>query len=278
MNRSTLRASCSLPPIAVTTCEGSATPAWQADPVDAATPSDIEEEQQTLPHGAGEQEVRIAGQPVHRIAQQSGGRNRRADAGDEPIAQTLQARVLALPLGLCGLECGGEGRGSRHVLGAGPQSALLSSAVQQRGHLRRTSDDERSHTDRRADLVSGEAHGDQTGSGRSIPAQLAERQRHVPESGHGIEVQRHSGAGCGRGQRTGIVQGPHLVVRHQRGRQRSARQGIGERLRRDASRLCEGHCPHHGTVRGECRDRVHGRVVLAVRQQDGIGARRAHLP
>jgi hypothetical protein len=135
--------------------------------------------------------VRVARQPPGgiRIPEHLGGGHPLADPRHETIAQRTQ------PHGLRGSLGDGELRGERErgstgdVLRAGAESALLPSAVLQRREAGRAGDDERPRAGGRADLVPGDAERHEAGSRRRVAAELRERQRQMPESRDGVQMQ-----------------------------------------------------------------------------------------
>ena len=152
-------------------------------------PGDIEEEQEALAHSPGEQQVCVAGETPDGISEELGGRYSRTDPADETVAQQAQSGSLVLAFVLGELEGDGERGGSGYVLRTRAETALLRAATKHRRDAGGAGGDERSDADRGADLVSGETHRDESDAASGLAAQGAERQRHVPERGDGIEME-----------------------------------------------------------------------------------------
>src|SRR5690606_14931703 len=112
--------------------------------------------EQRVALAAGEGEVRVAGQPVHRVAVEDHVRYGLPYPGDEVVAELGEPGGELLAVGDGVLDGHGEGGDRGGVEGAGAHLALLAPAVQHRDRVDAAGEQQRAHPDRAADLVPGE--------------------------------------------------------------------------------------------------------------------------
>ena len=168
VRRSALRAACSPSPIARTTCDGSGTPAWHAEPVETAMPARIQQQEQRVALRAGEDQRgrdRAGARPAAPRRAASG--IALAQTRLEAVAQCRDARRLVRQLR--DREFGGDGERGRAggILGPRAQTALLSPAVQERLDPRLPRDDQGADPDGPAELVRGDAERHEAGAARA---------------------------------------------------------------------------------------------------------------
>ena len=276
VNRSTWRASASVRPIASTTCDGSGTPAWQADPVDTAMPARSSRNSRVSPAAPGKSTCALPGHAVDRIAEQLGIGDRAPDAAHQPVAQRPEPHRLGLALRLGHLGGHGERHGPGHVLRAGAQPPLLTAAVQERRELG-AARDRRARRRRPARRSCGPTRSARTSpAGRGHPPRQARNDTGTcPNAATASRCSGTPAAAAAAASAAASLIVPDLVVGDERGREGRTRQ---RRPRTSSRRMrAAASMPTCRTVRAlrlEPVDRVERRVVLAVRQHDGVRPRR----
>ena len=178
----------------MSTCEGSGTPAWHAEPVDTATPAASSRKSSESPSHPGKEKCTLAGRrPAGSGSPESRASGTAASAPAMSRSRSADIRRASSSSSLVHRGCRRrERRGRRDVLRAGAHPALLSPAVDERLDGRRAVEHERADAGRAADLVGGDAEGDETGAGGGIrgPPKAAEVDRHLAVRGDRVDVQR----------------------------------------------------------------------------------------
>ena len=102
------------------------------------------------------------------------------DTGDQPVAQTRQARRLVSYVPRCLLRGGGKSGSPCNIKGARTQRALLATTVQNGDRLDVARQDESADAHRAADLVGRDSH--------RVNTQIGEVQRQLAECLHRVSV------------------------------------------------------------------------------------------
>jgi hypothetical protein len=190
----------------------------------------------------------------------------------EPVSQGSDSSRFGCQLAHRQLGGDGEGCCSGGILRSRPKPTLLPAAVQKRFDARLSRHDQRSHPDRTAEFVCGDAHRRQSCAARTrLRAQHAKRQRNMSERADRVDVQRNIRVDGGNSRLDKGLQRADLVVGRQQSRRRSvaAAHGAAPRVQVHSGVAIDRHpldlCD---LVRVEPAERVQRRVVLRERSDD----------
>ena len=170
--------------MARSTWDGSSVPEEHADPVETATPFEVERDEQRLGLDTVEADVGRVGHPPGRVAVDDGARHAGQDPGFEtvPQARDVARSVLELRPGDAG--GGAQPRDGRHVLGTRPATPLLPAAGRGRDQPPAAPHPERAGALRPVELVGRQR--------QQIDAETLHVDRDLADRLHGVRVEQRA--------------------------------------------------------------------------------------